>query len=123
MFNKENCIVHLTAAGALSIGFWLCRYAFLSLHGMYQWPGLLFGCGLFVTAVSFTLKAKILPAVIPTGYLISFAAGVLFQTNSMDMGGGTTNNLWMIWTLVFLGLILAAAVAEIVYRFKKSAKA
>ena len=69
---------------------------------------------LFLERTSVSMAKRILALSLALIMMMSFLTAC---------GGGTTNNLWMIWTLVFLGLILAAAVAEIVYRFKKSAKA
>lgn len=119
MLNKKNIILHLLSLCVLCIGFVLCRYMFFDIHGMKAWPVDLFVVGIVFLVISFFLKYKITPICTSAAYLIGFIAGATFQTDGVDAGGGTTNNLWIIWTVVFVCIILAGIICE---KFIGSAK-
>ena len=51
--------------------------------------------------------------------VIGFAAGAIFQTNGTDPGGGRTNNLWIIWTVAFIGIIIVSVVLELILKKKR----
>ena len=119
MLNKKNIIVHLLSLCVLSIGFVLCRYVFFDIHGMKQLPVWLFVVGVVSMAVSFFLEGKTTPICTAVAYIVGFIAGAIFQTNGVDAGGGTTNNLWIIWAVVFVCLTLVGIICE---KFIGSAK-
>ena len=96
----------------LCIGFVLCRYVFFDIHGMKQLPGFLFGAGVVSVGVSFFLEGKTTPVFTALAYSIGFLAGVIFQINGVDAGGGATNTLWIIWAAVFLCITLAGILCE-----------
>ena len=54
------------------------------------------------------------PAGHSLSYPIAFAIGALFQTDGADPGGGRTNSLWVIWTVVFICAIVLSAIGETV---------
>lgn len=112
MANKKNALIHVVSLSVLCIGFVLCRYAFFGLHGMKQWPELLFGVGLVSLTISFFLNGKTTPIFTSFAYIVGFAAGIVFETDGVDAGGAGTNNLWIIWTVVFLCLILVGVISE-----------
>ena len=112
MLNKKNIIVHLLSLCVLSIGFVLCRYVFFDIHGMKQLPVWLFVVGVVSMAVSFFLEGKTTPICTAAAYIVGFIAGAIFQTNGVDAGGGTTNNLWIIWAVVFVCLMIAGIIGE-----------
>ena len=97
MLNKKNNIIHLVSLFILCVEFALCRYTFLEIHGMKQLPGLLFGVGMIFLVISFLKRGKMAPIVMALAYLIGFVAGVVFETEGIDAGGGTKNNLWIIF--------------------------
>ena len=68
--------------------------------------------GLIPVAISFFFKGKITPICTAFAYIVGFIAGVIFQTDGVDVGGGTTNNLWIIWVVVFVCLTLAGIICE-----------
>ena len=51
-------MIHFLSLGVLCIGFVLCRYVFFDMHGMKQWPVILFGVGIIAVAISFILEGK-----------------------------------------------------------------
>ena len=112
MLNKKKVLSHLLALGLLCIGFVLCRYVFFDIHGMKQWPVILFAIGIIAVAISFILEGKTTPVCTAFTYIAGFVVGVMFQTDGTDAGDTTTNNLWIIWTVVFICLILAGVIHD-----------
>ena len=112
MLSKKNIIVHLLSLFGLCIGFVLCRYVFFDIHGNIGLPACLLIIGMVSVAISFFFKGKITPVCTASAYIAGFIAGVIFQTNGVDVGGGTTNNLWIIWVVVFICLTLAGIICE-----------
>lgn len=111
---KKTRIAHLVSLCVLWIGFLLCRFAFFEIHGMKDGPFYLFLFGFMVLGLSFAAKAELVPIVTSLSYIIGFAAGVIFQTEGVDPGGGRSSNLWMIWTGVFVCAVLVSALGEMV---------
>ncbi|WP_409969888.1 hypothetical protein RFF05_08305 [Bengtsoniella intestinalis] len=78
-----------------------------------------FGVLLLLISCGFGLK----PLTIATigGYVAALVLGMVFNTNGVDAGGGSTNNLWIIWLFsywVFLGIGLVVSLA-LNYRKRK----
>lgn len=116
---KKRILRYLTWLIVLCAGFILCRYALFSLHGMREWPVLLFIAGAVVLTAAFLLKAKYVPIVTALGYPVAFLLGVLLQSNGTDPGGGTTNNLWTIWTVSYFSFITASVLSEFLIKKKR----
>lgn len=122
MRSKKRILSHLLSLGALCLAFVLCRYVLWQPHGRMQWSKLLFSVSGGLCLLSFVTKARILPAFIPLAYFVGFLAGGIFQTDGIDPGGGRTNNFWIIWTFVYIGLLLIGAVAEWICRRRHAEK-
>ncbi|MCM1055509.1 MAG: hypothetical protein NC394_08310 [Bacteroides sp.] len=107
--------------GALSLAgligaYLILRYPLFFLHGMKQWPFILFAFGGIVIAVSgLVFGKKILPLSTLIGYTVGFVLGYLFQ---FDYGIGL-NSLWIIWTCVYLAAVFVGSISEICFRNKK----
>lgn len=119
MKNQKRIVTLLISAALLLTGFVLTRYVFFDLHGMKQWPLTLLVIGAIVAGISWMFKARLVPIVTVAAYSVSFLIGALLQTDSVDAGGMRTNNLWIIWTGVFLFLTVAGIVAELATRSQK----
>lgn len=120
MKNRRNMITHLVSLGILCAGYILVRYILLDLHGMKQWPLALFLPGAAIIGLSFFAGAKQVPVVTALSYLLGFAAGLVFQSDGTDPGGGRTNNLWIIWTVVFVCFTLAGILTELLGMLRKN---
>ncbi len=120
--NKKVLLAHLISLGILLLGFLLCRYAFFGLHGMKEWPIDLFKVGIAAILISLFARKQYVPWFVAGGYILGFWLGVLFHTEGTDPGGGKTDNLWIIWTVVFLGCILAGILCEIWMKWRKLLK-
>ena len=120
--HKRLLLVHLICLGILLLGFVLCRYVFFCLHGMKEWPFDLLVFGLIAMIMSLLVRKQYVPWFISVEYFVGFWAGIFFYTEGYDPGGGKTDNLWIIWTAVFLGCILAGVVFEIVLKWRRLLK-
>jgi len=120
--NKEVLLAHLISFGILLLGFVLCRYAFFGLHGMKEWPVDLLLVGIVAVLISLFAGKQYVPWFTAGGYIFGFLLGVLFHTEGTDPGGGKTDNLWIIWTVVFLGCILTGILCEIWMKWRKLLK-
>ncbi len=106
----KNRMVGVSSIIGLTGSYLLLRYPLFILHGMKDWPLVLFLVGAVILVISgFVLSRKLLPAFTLIGYVAGFILGYIFQ---FDYGDGL-NNLWMIWTCVYLAAILAGIAAEI----------
>lgn len=99
----------LCSLAGLAVLYWVVRYPLFALHGMKEWPLDLFVFGVVIIAVSgLLLCGKVLPVCTAAGYGAGFGLGVIFQFDY----GHSQNSLWIIWTGVYLVLILAGVMAE-----------
>lgn len=119
MKDKRLWLRYFIWLAVLSVGFILCRYTLFPMHGMIEWPVNLFAAGTVILTAAVLLKAKYVPPVTALAYPASFLFGVLLQSNGTDPGGGTTNNLWIIWTVAYLAMILISVLVELVAKKKK----
>ncbi|MEY8356373.1 hypothetical protein AALB39_23905 [Lachnospiraceae bacterium 54-53] len=91
------------AVGAFLMGFLLCRYVFPDLHGMKEWPFLLFMAGLITIIIAAIFSARKVMVLTIIGYIGGFVLGMLFDVDGTDPGGGRTNNAWIGNTLALPG--------------------
>lgn len=117
--NKQLFVSHLYSFGVLVLGFLLCRYVFFFLHGMEEWPVDLLIVGIVVQLVSLLARKRYISWFSAAGYFIGFWLGVILHKEGFDPGGGRTDNLWQIWTIVFLVSIFAGVIYEIVIKWRK----
>lgn len=111
---KKNRTIQLISAIILFLGFVLCRYILFIAHGMKQWPVVLLMFGCIVLGISALLSRKWVSLFTSLGYSLSFAIGSFLQSDVPDAGGVLSNNLWKIWTLSYLVIILLGIVFELI---------
>ena len=110
--NKKCLVNHVIALGILLVGFILGRYVFFDVHGMKEFPVVLLVLGLVVMGISLLTTKKVLPYFISAGYIIGFVFGFIFQVTKMDANGVSVNNLWVIWAVVYVALIIVGFICE-----------
>lgn len=98
---------------ALGVFFGLIRYGLYDLHGMKQWPVELAVFTLVVLVVALLANKPRLSGCACGGYLLGFGIGALFQSRGLDAGGGSTNNLWILWAVSLLVCILLGVGLEL----------
>ena len=104
---------------ALCICFVIARFAFFEAHGNTQWSVILLVAGLVVLCAAAIFYCKKVMIFTVIGYIGGFAAGILFSVDGVDPGGGTTNNWWQIWTILFIVSIIIGAAWDIACRRRK----
>jgi drug/metabolite transporter (DMT)-like permease len=115
----------LGAALALAAGYILCGHVFLFLHGMGQWPIILFVVGLIVIGIAAISNRQKVMMLVVAGYVVGFAAGMLLNWDTHHpyrAPGVYTNNNWLIWTAVYLVFIGVGIVWEVVAGVKRRQK-
>lgn len=100
----------------LIFSFIIVRYILFDIHGMKQLPLILFLC-VFIAIIACDLtKAKIIPYIISISYPIGFIIGLIFQKNGTDLGGGLTNNLWLIWASSIIVIMIISIIIEFIIK-------
>ena len=117
--NNINYRQSLLSIIILFIGFLLIRYALFDFHKMKDWPTVLFVSCFVVIIICFFIKKAITSLITSLSYVIGFVLGYIFQSSGIDAGGGTTNNLWIIWTITVLAFVFIAIIIEL-YTLKKT---
>lgn len=102
----------------LIFSFIIIRYVLFDIHGMKQMPLILFLCVFIAITVSILSKVKIIPYILAISYPIGFALGLIFQKNGTDLGGGLTNNLWVIWVSSIVVIVIISIIIEFIIKEK-----
>ena len=100
----------------LIFSFIIIRYVLFDIHGMKQFPLLLFLFVFIAIIVSALTKVKIIPYIISISYPIGFIIGLIFQKNGTDFGGGITNNLWIIWASSIVVIVIISIIIEFIIK-------
>ena len=69
-------MIHLLSLSVLCIGFVLCRYVFFDIHGMKQWPVILFVIGIYACIFGLS-KQGFLRVIGSDQYVVQKAGGRL----------------------------------------------
>ena len=83
--------------GLLGISYWVCRFSFFEMHGMKQWPTILAILSVSIIVIGTIFGNRLIPVATVAGYMGGFVLAMIFNTDGVDPGGGTTNNAWAIW--------------------------
>ena len=87
----------------------IIRYPLFSLHGMKDWPFILFCANAVIIVIaSMVFYKQKLPIFVTSAYAISFVIGYLFQ---FDYGHGL-NSMWIIWTVSNFIIIIIGFIYE-----------
>ncbi|MDR5660011.1 hypothetical protein RH915_10970 [Serpentinicella sp. ANB-PHB4] len=115
----KNKILWGTAlAGCLGLSYWLSRFVFFQTHGMKSLPNTLVIVSLIIIIITSILGRYILSLATLVGYIDGFILAMLLNTESIDPGGGTTNNAWIIWSVLFIVCLLVGLILDINYKGK-----
>ncbi|MCQ4863599.1 hypothetical protein [Pseudoflavonifractor phocaeensis] len=113
--DKKGWLWSILSIVCFAVSYALCRFAFFgSIHSMKQWPNILAIVGLVILSVSLLFKKRATAVMTIIGYMGGFALGAIFNSDGVDQGGGTTNNLWIIWTVAFLICVVVGVIVDVV---------
>ena len=102
------------------ISFLLCQHDFFVVQKSEQWPIILFLFGITIIIISSLFYLKKTMVFTVSGYIFGYLFAKILNKNGIDPGGGRTNNLWMIWLISFLIIIIIGIIWEIIDRRIKS---
>lgn len=109
---KER-IVGVFSLAVLAGGYLVLRYPLFPLHGMKEWPLILFCLGAIIMIVfGFAFKRRLIPIATAIGYAAGFVFGYMFQFDYGFDCGYRQNNLWIIWSGVYLVTILVGIAVD-----------
>lgn len=91
----------------------------LHLHNMKQWPIVLAAVCVFTIVLTMQMNNDLISLMAANGYVMGFFISLLFQKSGTDAGGGATSNMWIIWTVVNVGFIIAGFVVTYLQRKKR----
>lgn len=92
----------------------LFRYPLFELHGMKQFPLVLFIIGAAVIVVFGIWKGgRLAPLYTTVGYIVGFILGCLLQNTFYDPGSGTLNDFWKFWWGGFIAATVAGILQEV----------
>lgn len=111
---RKKALVLLGALVVLAASYLVCRYALFDLHGMKQWPTVLFVAALAVLLLSGVTGKPRLACCTSLGYICGFALGLLLRTTTVDPAGGSVDNMWRIWTVALVAFMLLGAALEFI---------
>ncbi len=124
-------IAAFVSLAVLAVAFYVIRYPLIEheVHHMKEWSFDLFIFGVIIIAIAgLAVGARFTPSLTAAGYAIGFIAGYLFQYDyviAADSDGNVKamgNSLWIIWTYVLVGSILAGIIIDIIASAVKRSK-
>ena len=117
---KTNRRVYLGALLLMGVSCFVFRVPLFSWHGMKSFPIYLFLAGATVIILSGLLNCYIhIPVFTCVGYVTGFFCGCMFREVSFDPGGGSLDNMWLIWMQSYGTSVLAGMLTEVFGRKKK----
>ncbi len=115
---KNKSLWGISMIGLLGISYWLCRYTFFEMHGMKQWPNLLAILSFAILVIASIFGNQRISVATLIGYMGGFILAMIFNTDSIDPGGGRTNNAWIIWGTIFGFSILIGFILDFISKQK-----
>ena len=113
---KRDKIIYPLSFIILLASFAVIRFALFETHGMKELPLILFSPCLIVLIICLASGATVSSLMTAISYPLGFAAGLFFQTDSVDAGGGAANDLWIIWTVVSAAVIAVSVITEAIIK-------
>ncbi len=115
---KNKSLWGISMIGLLGISYWLARYTFFEMHGMKQWPNLLAILSFAILVIASIFGNQRISVATLIGYMGGFILAMIFNTDSIDPGGGRTNNAWIIWGTIFGFSILIGFILDFISKQK-----
>ena len=113
---KNKILWGISMIGLLGISYWLCRFFYFEMHGMKQWPNLLAILSVAIIVIVIIFGNRIIPVTTIVGYMGGFTLAMIFNTDGVDPGGGSTNNAWIIWGMVLIFSILIGILLSFLFK-------
>lgn len=118
---KRLCFTALSIL-LLTIEFLFCRFVMFDLHGMKEFPFVLFLDGLFVIIISAVFNSTKTMLCTVVGYIAGFVLAALFNKDWIAMYGARMNNFWLWFMGGMAAFILIGVIWDVVSRIYKRAR-
>ena len=115
---KNKILWGISTIGLLGISYLLCRFSFFQMHGMKQLPNLLAILSIVIIVIATIFGNRITPLATVIGYMGGFILAMIFNTDGVDPGGGSTNNAWIILGVVFILSILIGIILSFISKLR-----
>jgi len=115
---KNKILWGISTIGLLGISYLLCRFSFFQMHGMKQLPNLLAILSIVIIVIATIFGNRITPLATVIGYMGGFILAMIFNTDDVDPGGGSTNNAWIIWGVAFILSILIGIILSFISKLR-----
>ena len=112
--NRKKLLSPLAFIIYFALSYYFCNIILAHTHGMKDWSNLLAAVSFIVLIIALIFKKKFIALMSVVGYSGGYLIGLIFNSDGVDPGGGTTNNFWLIWTAVVIVSIIAGPVIEFI---------
>lgn len=110
----EKRKVGIVSLCVLLAAYLLFRYPLFGLHGMKQFPFVLFIAGAAVIVIFGIVKGgRMAPLYTAVGYIVGFICGCVLERISYDPGGGQLSDFWKYWMGGFIAATVAGILMEV----------
>lgn len=111
---KRKLFWGISSLGYLALAYKLIRFNFFHHHGMKDWSNML-AIASAVIIIIFSIFARRIPSIAAVlAYIGGFGLAMLFNSDGVDPGGARTNNAWIIWTVVYIVILLGGIVFDFI---------
>lgn len=98
--------------------FIITRFLYIDSHNMKDFSEIMALLSCAITCI-LILENKLFSASVAVyGNLIGFIIGLLFNTSYLDMNGSNMNNMWLIWLISYIIVVLLGMVIERLFHVK-----
>ncbi len=118
---KSRLLWAVSSLAFLGISYGICRVLLPVVNRFFVPSGanMLAAASLFPLSLAISLNSRRLTIATHIGYLGGFLLALIFNTDGVDPGGGSTNNFYIIWIVCFLLSVLAGIFEESFHRAKR----
>ena len=116
----EKKTTPVISAFIVIVSYLFIRYPLFPYHGMKQLPLILAAVSMvIVVAANFCKGINTKSILISIGYILGFAVGLIFKTETVGPNG-RESNLFVIWLCVYVIFLISGIVADIIIYKKKN---
>lgn len=115
---KNKTIVSIVLFISQIVIYIITRFLSIIMHNMKDFSEMMALVSCAITCI-LILENKLFSASVAVyGSLIGFIIGLLFNTSYLDMNGSNMNNMWLIWLISYIIVVLLGMVIERLFHVK-----
>lgn len=118
----KRYITGLCSVAAVLLSYWLIINPLFFLHGMRDIPFYLMALSVIAVMINIIFKGKrTVSVLIPTGYITGFICSYMFHSEWTNQNGTSMSNMWLIWIIIYLCVIVFGILFDFIYSKVKRA--